>query len=78
MRLTDAGCIFAILTLSSKDRGDMLPYDFDKHGQVRLTKDPQPTTVVVTQHNIQFLLTWRDTYVFTGGYNNAVWLLNSK
>ncbi|KAJ5341262.1 hypothetical protein N7541_010386 [Penicillium brevicompactum] len=78
VRLTDAGCIFAILTMSATERGDLLPFDFDKHGQVRLTKDPQPTTVVVTQQNLRLLLAWRDTYVFTGGHNNAGWLLNSQ
>lgn len=33
--------------------------------------------VVATMNNVRFLLVWKDTYVFTGGYTNAGWLLRA-
>ncbi|KAJ5362883.1 hypothetical protein N7541_003727 [Penicillium brevicompactum] len=74
-RLTDAGCVFAILTLSAEERSTIFPYDFNTDGDIRIHRVPKSPTVVITQNNIRFLPVWRDTYILTGGFNLAGWLL---
>lgn len=61
-RLTDAAVIFTLLMLPRKDRAKTFPFDFDADGNVRLTRVPLGTTVVITQNNIRCLLAWCDTY----------------
>lgn len=34
VRLTDAGCVFALLTLGRKERYEIFTYDFDTRGNI--------------------------------------------
>ncbi|KAJ5347731.1 hypothetical protein MYU51_009717 [Penicillium brevicompactum] len=77
-RLTDAGCVFALLMLSPKERASQLPFDFDRRGDIRRTRVPKPPTVVAVQNNVRFFIAWKDTYIFTGGRNDMGWLLQRK
>lgn len=76
-RLTDAGVIYPLLTLSSSYKAEHLPYDFNSKGAVRIARVPCAPTVVLSQNSVRFLPVWKGVYVFTGGYNDAGWLLNS-
>lgn len=77
-RLTDLGCIFALLTLPYTIRKSILRYDFDARENPRRERVPRGQTVVVTQNNVQFLLAWKGTYVFTGGKGDMGWLLQPR
>ncbi|KAJ5328504.1 hypothetical protein N7452_008894 [Penicillium brevicompactum] len=78
VRLTDAGCVFALLMLSPEERTTKLPFDFNAHGDVRRSRVTKPPTVVVVPNNLRFFIAWRDTYVFTGGHNLSGWLLQPQ
>ncbi|KAI2705548.1 hypothetical protein CBS147339_7991 [Penicillium roqueforti] len=59
VRLSDAGVIYALLTLPAGYRIQHLAYDLDDRGD----------------NNQRTLVAWKGVYVFTGGYNDAGWLL---
>ncbi|CAI7649207.1 unnamed protein product [Penicillium discolor] len=75
VRLSDAGVIYALLTLPADYRIRYLTYDFDQQGDVRKERVPKAPTVAFYQNNQRTLATWKGVYVFTGGYNDAGWLL---
>ncbi|CAI7616964.1 unnamed protein product [Penicillium glandicola] len=69
VRLSDAGVIYALLTLPGDYRIRYLPYDFDDRGDVRKERVPKAPTVAFYQNNQRTLVAWK------GGYNDAGWLL---
>ncbi|CRL17402.1 unnamed protein product [Penicillium camemberti] len=75
VRLSDAGVIYALLTLPADYRIQYLTYDFDQRGDVRKERVPKAPTVAFYQNNQRTLATWKGVYVLTGGYNDAGWLL---
>ncbi|KAJ6138796.1 hypothetical protein N7471_005282 [Penicillium samsonianum] len=75
VRLSDAGVIYALLILPADYRIRHLPYDFDDQGDVRKERVPKAPTVAFYQNNQRTLVAWKGVYVFTGGYNDAGWLL---
>ncbi|KGO56405.1 hypothetical protein PEX1_009010 [Penicillium expansum] len=75
VRLSDAGVIYALLTLPADYRIRYLTYDFDNRGDVRKERVPRAPTVAFYQNNQRTLVTWKGVYIFTGGYNDAGWLL---
>ncbi|KAJ5616525.1 hypothetical protein N7537_001639 [Penicillium hordei] len=75
VRLSDAGVIYSLLTLSADYRIRYLTYDFDQRGDIRKDRVPKAPTVAFYQNNQRTLATWKGIYVFTGGYNDAGWLL---
>lgn len=77
-RLTDAGCVYGILTLTPAQRAELFPYDFDIRGDPRRSCTPKPPTVVATQNNVHFYLVFKDIYLFTGGINGGEWLLKDS
>ncbi|KAI3140438.1 hypothetical protein CBS147326_2139 [Penicillium roqueforti] len=78
VRLLDAGVIYALLTLPADYRIQHLAYDFDDRGDVRKERVPKSPTVVFYQDNQRTLVAWKGVYVFTGGYNDAGWLLADR
>ncbi|KAJ5486816.1 hypothetical protein N7530_001116 [Penicillium desertorum] len=75
VRLSDAGVIYALLTLPAEYRIRYLAYDFDSRGDVRKERAPKAPTVALYQNSQRTLVAWKGVYVFTGGYNDAGWLL---
>ncbi|OQE29099.1 hypothetical protein PENFLA_c004G09379 [Penicillium flavigenum] len=75
VRLSDAGVIYALLTLPVDYRIQYLAYDFDSRGDVRKGRVPKAPTLAFAQNNQRTLVAWKGVYVFTGGYNDAGWLL---
>lgn len=71
VRLSDAGVIYALLTLPADYRIRYLTYDFDQQGDVRKERVPKAPTVAFYQNAQRTLATWKGVYVFTGGYNDA-------
>lgn len=75
-RLTYAGCVFVILTMTATARYAAFPYDFDSMGRIRRGRVPKDLTVVVSHNNVNFLLVFCDTYILTGAHTSVVeWLL---
>lgn len=66
VQLTDAGVVYALLSIGATKRGLLFPFDFNKKGDIRLGRVPRGQTVLVTQNNVNFLLAFRDTYILTG------------
>jgi len=60
-RLTDAGCIYAILTIDKEARGKVFTYDFDMRGDPGRVRPPKGPTVTILQNNIRFYLSFKDT-----------------
>ncbi|CAG8252294.1 unnamed protein product [Penicillium nalgiovense] len=75
VRLSDAGVIYALLALPADYRIRYLAYDFDSRGDVRKERVPKTPTVAFYQNNQRTLIAWKGVYIFTGGYNDAGWLL---
>ncbi|OQD98604.1 hypothetical protein PENVUL_c070G06228 [Penicillium vulpinum] len=75
VRLSDAGVIYAFLTLPADYRIHYLTYDFDHQAHVRKERVLKAPTVTCYQNNLRTLVTCKGVYVFTGGYNDAGWLL---
>ncbi|KAJ6152266.1 hypothetical protein N7497_006585 [Penicillium chrysogenum] len=70
VRLSDAGVIYALLTLPAEYRIRYLADDFDSRGDVRKERVPKAPTVAFYQNNQRTLVAWKG-----GGYNDAGWLL---
>ncbi|KAJ6188066.1 hypothetical protein N7519_002974 [Penicillium mononematosum] len=67
VRLSDAGVIYALLTLPADYRIRYLAYDFDSRGDVRKERVPKAPTVAFYWNNQRTLVAWKGVYVFTGG-----------
>ncbi|CAG8891856.1 unnamed protein product [Penicillium egyptiacum] len=67
VRLSDAGAIYALLTLPADYRIRHRVYDFDSQGDVRKERVLKAPTVAFYQNNQRTLAAWKGVYVFTGG-----------
>ena len=77
-RLTDLGVIFALLTLHQRYRRYYLKYDFDARGHIRKNRVPRAPTAVLTLNNVRYLPVFKDTYILSGGFLQAGWLLGDS
>ncbi|KAJ5334903.1 hypothetical protein N7452_007306 [Penicillium brevicompactum] len=70
---TDAGGIFALRLLS--ERAPIISSDLDAHGEIYAGREATDRLLSSSHKTTSIAYSWRDMYVFTGGYNNEGWLI---
>ncbi|CAL5870116.1 uncharacterized protein PFLUO_LOCUS4351 [Penicillium psychrofluorescens] len=65
-RLSDELVYLAVKYVSAKARGSYWPYDFTAQGDIRTTRVPSGSPVVVWAHGLPFFPVYRAYYILTG------------
>ncbi|KAJ5977227.1 hypothetical protein N7501_000569 [Penicillium viridicatum] len=78
VRLTDDAAIVSLCIHDKTYRSTYLSWDFDSKGEIRKVRVPIGPTILITQNGLRSLPVWNDWYIFTGGSNDAGWLLDKR